>query len=207
MNPDQLFPSPRSAPAKRIKELSARRGELQVEHRQLTSEFDQLTRQREQYEAAITQAEARMLGLGHGKEDLVAARKALGQTTKELDAINLTPIAGAIGAVEEEITRILHEDAAELQAEISEDAEAVATAFIGALKRLSEAREAYRTTWIRADAFTRLVNDPPHPRVSELPQAADAAGKGAAALAEAIPTPRPVVLERGWPGASLVDAA
>lgn len=199
MNPDQLFPDPRCSAARRIKELSARRADLQAEHRRVIAEHDRLTQEREAHEAAIARAEARVLGLGHGKEELGAARKALGQAAKELDAINLTPIAGAIGAVEEEITRVLNEDAAELHAELTEDAEAVAGAFVAALERLTEARNEYRQVWIRSDALTRLVNDPPSPRVAELPLAADTMAKGAAALADAVPVPRP---QRASPSAA-----
>jgi len=159
MNPYSLFPSPRSAAAKRIQELSARRAELQVEHSRVTAEHDRLTQEREAHEAAIRTAEARMLGLG-GKEDLASARKALGQTIKELDSLNPAPLAGAIAAVEAEVERVLTESVDELQAEVSEDAQAAASALVDALEHLTTARDMYRSTWVRADAFTRLVNDP-----------------------------------------------
>jgi len=195
MNPYSLFPSPRSAAAKRIQELSARRAELQVEHSRVTAEHDRLTQEREAHEAAIRTAEARMLGLG-GKEDLASARKALGETIKELDSLNPAPLAGAIAAVEAEVERVLTESVDELQAEVSEDAQAAASALVDALEHLTTARDMYRSTWVRADAFTRLVNDPTSPRVAELPRATDTMAKGAAALASAVPVPTPQ--RRGW---------
>jgi len=197
VNATQLFPEPRTDASRRLHELAARFAELRWEVRDLRQRASADTAAQAEARAALHAAEAQAHAFPDtgadrqveaGRRRLVRLEKQAGERGEQLRVAT-----DAAALAEGAITRHAREHREQLEAEVREDATAVAQRLAGAVAQLTRAAEDYRTAGARADALLRLI-DPEQFRVvrtPDLPERVAGFLRGGGAAAR-IPVPLPV---------------
>jgi hypothetical protein len=160
VNPSALFPTPRSAAAKRLAQLAGRLDELRTELRGLRTQARDDAATNTDLTAQLHAAQARQHAFGDAEAQVTATRQKLGKLEKSAAerAERLRVCTDAVATVEGAITRHAREHREALEAEQREDATAVAERLAGAVAQLIRAGEDYRTAGARADALLRIVD-------------------------------------------------
>lgn len=172
MNPAKIFPSPRSAAAKRISKLAARREELRAESRALRAENAAAGESRSRLDAELRGALARDRAFGDATGRVKSAEKQLADldaaVARRAEELRVTD--DAIAEVEREVEQHARQHAGPLRKEIGEDAQKATARLVAAIEEIARAHADYVEVGVRSVELQRIL-DRDGLRTSRVPDA------------------------------------
>jgi chromosome segregation ATPase len=156
----ELFPAPKSKPAKQLVKLRARRLDLQRRAREALLARDRAQTERDRLEQEVNAAEARALALERNT-DTRSDRARLADLADEVEDHDRThtAIVAGIDAVDDEIRRVARDEYASLLDEVVASHDHAREEIGQALELIADAHGRARSAYASAQALTANAGD------------------------------------------------